>query len=105
MPAGAHLFQSGFSHFCLLKMILQQRGMKRGGTAGGVWAGTEAKNAGGWFGQWGRKFFCNHLSRQGNLLGTDTSGLGGSNGSIWWPRPGSGHDEGSARKCGFIRSA
>ena len=33
---GANLFQSGFSHFCPLEMILQRLGMTSGGTARGV---------------------------------------------------------------------
>ncbi len=33
---GANLFQSGFTHFCALEMILQRLGMKSGGTARGV---------------------------------------------------------------------
>ena len=33
---GANVFQSGFSHFCPLEMILQWLGMKSAGTARGV---------------------------------------------------------------------
>jgi len=33
---GANLFQSGFTHFCPLEMILKRLGMKSGGTACGV---------------------------------------------------------------------
>jgi len=45
MPAGANLFQSGFSHFCPVEMILRRLWMKNGDTARGVYAGTETKNA------------------------------------------------------------
>ena len=33
---GANLFQSGFSHFCPLEMILQRFGLKSGSSAPGV---------------------------------------------------------------------
>lgn len=33
---GANLFQSSFTHFCPLEMILKRLGMKSGGTACGV---------------------------------------------------------------------